>query len=72
MDSDSEDKPNSLCGFAKDHLTVNHIRQEFEKQFTVAHLQQRCTHLRCLELQRQCKRLRHKLRERNREPGQQS
>lgn len=41
MDSDQRDKSDSLRGFAKDHLTVNHIQQVMEKQFTVQHLQQR-------------------------------
>jgi len=41
MDSDQKDKSVPLRGFANDHLTVNHIHQEMEKQFTVRHLQQR-------------------------------
>lgn len=41
MDSDQKDKSDPLRGFAKDHLTVNHIQQELGKQLTVRHLQQR-------------------------------
>ena len=42
MDSAQRDKSDSLRGFAKDHLTVDHIQQEMEiKEFTVQHLQQR-------------------------------
>jgi hypothetical protein len=41
MDSAQKDRSGSLRGIANDHLTVDHIKQKMERQFTVQHLQQR-------------------------------
>ena len=41
MHSNEKEKSGVSCrGFAKDHLTVNHIKEEMGKQFTTRHLEQ--------------------------------